>query len=335
MEKLRFDGRVAIVTGAGRGLGRAHAVLLASRGARVVVNDIVSPQGGKGVTASPADEVVREIINAGGQAVASCDSVATPEGAVSIVKTAIEAYGRVDILIHNAGICDWAPFSDLDYDQFQRMRQVHYDGPWLLTHAAWPHMVRQNYGRILFITSHVGLAGMPNCAHYGSAKWASAGLSRMLSFEGGSADIKSNALGVLAYTRLLVKGFFTPEAAEDPPGAGAPEDHSLLIQNERWWSRNVRPDQVAPVVAWLVHERCHLNGDILDTGAGHTFRHILSTTEGYVKADLTLEDVDEHMTEILDDRKTNVWSSVDKALQNRLKKLQLAGVDPMDTVYPS
>jgi NAD(P)-dependent dehydrogenase (short-subunit alcohol dehydrogenase family) len=324
MAELRFDGRVAIVTGAGRGLGRAHALLLASRGARVVVNDLGTPQPGDGLTFSPADEVVREIINAGGQAVASHDSVATPEGAASIVKAAIDAYGRVDILIHNAGICNWAPFSAIDYDEFQRMRQVHYDGPWLLTHAAWPHMVRQNYGRILFITSHVGLAGMPNCAHYGSAKWAAAGLSRMLSFEAGSADIKANALGVLAYTRLLVQGFFTPEASKDP---------SLEIQGERWWAHNVRADQVAPVAAWLVHERCHLNGDMLDTGAGHTFRHILSTTEGYTKADLTLEDVHEHITEILDDRRTNVWRSVDEALQNRLMKLQQAGVDPMDTVY--
>lgn len=325
MEELRFDGRVAIVTGAGRGLGRAHALLLASRGARVVVNDILSPQGANGAPASPAGEVVQEIIEAGGDAVASNDSVATPEGAASIVKTAIDAYGRVDILINNAGICDWFPFAEIDYDHFQRMRQVHYDGPWLLTHAAWPHMVKQNYGRILFITSHVGLAGTANAAHYGSAKWAAAGLARMLSFEGGSADIKSNALGVLGYTRLLVEGFFTPEAEEDP---------KLKIDGERWWSRNVRSDQVAPVAAWLVHESCYLNGDMLDTGAGHTFRHILSTTEGYTKADLTLEDVNEHMPEILDDRKTNVWGSVGEALQNRLEKLQTAGVDPMNTIYP-
>src|SRR5215211_672688 len=116
MKELRFDGRVAIVTGAGRGLGRAHALLLASRGARVVVNDIGSPQGGNGGTASPADEVVQEITKAGGQAVASRDSVATPEGAASIVKTAVDAYGRVDILIHNAGICDWLPFADIEYE---------------------------------------------------------------------------------------------------------------------------------------------------------------------------------------------------------------------------
>ncbi|MGK2912104.1 MAG: SDR family NAD(P)-dependent oxidoreductase [Sphingobium sp.] len=324
MEELRFDGRVAIVTGAGRGLGRAHALLLASRGARVVVNNLPPTQNANGINVSTADEVVQEIISAGGKAVSSSDSVATPEGVASIVNAAIDAYGRVDILIHNAGICDWTPFAEIDYGHFQRMRQVHYDGPWLLTHAAWPYMVKQNYGRILFITSHVGLAGMPNVAHYGSAKWAAAGLSRMLSFEAGSADIKSNALGVLGYTQLLVEGFFAPEAAEDP---------SLEIHGERWWSRNVRPDQVAPVAAWLVHESCYLNGDMLDTGAGHTFRHILSTTEGYTKADLTLEDVNEHMAEILDDRHTNVWRSVDEALQNRLKKLQLAGVDPMDTVY--
>ncbi len=323
MSEMRFDGRVAIVTGAGRGLGRAHALLLAARGAKVVVNDIgISDDGGSG--ASPADQVVREIVAAGGEAVASHDSVATPEGAAAIVATALDAFGRVDILINNAGICDWAPFLELDYQHFQKMRQVHYDGPWLLTQAAWPHMLKQNYGRVLFITSHVGLAGTPNAAHYGSAKWACAGLARMLSFEAGSADIKSNALGVLGYTRLLVDGFFSPEAVEDP---------SLAIQGERWWERNVRADQVAPVAAWLVHEKCSLNGEILDTGAGHTFRHVLATTEGYTKLDLSIEDVEQHIGEIVDGSRLNTWNNVGEALEDRLKKLHEAGVEPMGTIY--
>lgn len=324
MAELRFDGRVAIVTGAGRGLGRAYAMLLASRGARVVVNDLITP-GAAGDAGAPADAVVREIIALGGKAVASHDSVATPEGATAIVKAATEAFGSVDILIHNAGICDWLPFPEIKYDHFAKMRQVHYDGPWLLTQAAWPIMIKQDYGRILFITSHVGLAGTPNAAHYGSAKWAATGLARMLSFEAPSSNIKSNALGVLGYTRLLVEGFFASEPAEDP---------SIGIQGQRWWERNVRAEHVAPVAAWLVHEKCTLNGEVLDTGAGHTFRHLLTTTPGYTKLDLTVEDVDAHIEEIMDTQNSNTWNNVGEALEYRLKKLSEAGGDPMETVYP-
>lgn len=324
MEQLRFDGRVAVVTGAGRGLGRAYAMLLASRGAQVVVNDIPGLRDNEVAAVSPADDVVAEIISAGGQAVASLDSVATPEGAAAIVKTALDTFGRIDIIIHNAGICDWTAFEDISYEHFQRMRQVHYDGPWLLTHAAWPHMKRQKYGRVLFITSHVGFGGTSDLAHYGSAKWASAGMARMLSFETGDADIKTNALGVLGYTRLFVDGFFSDDTGQED---------MVEKQGERWWKRNVRSDQVAPVAAWMVHEKCHLNGAILDTGAGHTFRFIIATTPGYTNPNLTIEDVDQHMPDILDAKTTNAWESLDQALHYRLGTVQAAGVEPMDTVY--
>ncbi len=319
MTDLRFDGQVAIVTGAGRGVGRAFAHLLAQRGARVVVNDLISSPEGSEVVVSPADDVVQEIVDAGGEAVPSYGSVTTPEGADSIVKTAIGSYGRIDILINNAGICDWTPFAEIDYDHFRRMAEVHYHGPWLVTHAAWPYMVQQKYGRLLFITSQAGLAGQPNLSHYGSAKWASAGLARMLSFEGGSADIKSNALGVLAYTRLLVQGFFGPDAVEDL---------GSVMSDEAWWSRNFRADKLAPVAAWLVHRKCSLNGEIFDTTAGNTFRYVLSTTEGFTKINLTLEDVDKHISEITDDSRTHIWASVGDALQWRMQQLFDAGMEP-------
>lgn len=322
MADLRYDDRVAIVTGGGRGMGRAQALLLASRGARVVVNDNGSVPDGQGTSVSPAASVVQEIRDAGGQAVASESSVATPEGAAEIVQTAIDSYGRVDILINNAGIADWTPFAEMDYDHFRRVAQVHYDGPWLVTRAAWPHMIRQGYGRLIFITSQAGLAGMANLTHYGSAKWAAAGLARMLSFEAGSADIKSNALGVLGYTRLL-EGFFNPDAAERP-------DLHVRSQGEEWWSRNVRPDQVAPVAAWLAHEGCTLNGDILDTAAGHTYRYVLSTTEGYTDIDLTPEDVRDNIDAITNSDRTYVWESAADALQWRIQHALEAGAEPME-----
>ncbi len=318
MAKLGFDGQVAVVTGAGRGVGRAFALLLADRGARVVVNDLASSQTGDAAHFSPADDVVKEITDSGGTAVASYGDVTTVDGAASIVNTAIDNYGRIDILINNAGICDWTPFADIDYDHFRRMAEVHYHGPWLVTQAAWPHMVKQEYGRLLFITSGAGLAGQPDLSHYGSAKWASAGLARMLSFEGGAADIKSNALSVLAYTRLLVEGFFGSDAAEDPES---------VMSDEAWWARNFSADKLAPVAAWLVHKNCNLNGEILETAAGNTFRHVLSTTEGFTKLDLTLEDVDNHIGEIVDDSRTHVWSNVAECLQWRLQKLVDAGME--------
>ncbi|UZW57453.1 SDR family NAD(P)-dependent oxidoreductase [Sphingobium sp. JS3065] len=320
MSELRFDGRVAIVTGAGRGMGRAFALLLASRGASVVVNDLKSDSG---ELRSAADDVVEEIKASGGEAVASYGSVITAEGAESIVKTAIDSFGRVDILINNAGVSNWTPFEDIGYEEFERNRSVHYDGPWRVTRAAWPFMRQQKYGRILFITSHVGTAGARNVAHYGSAKWASAGMARMLSFEGGDADIRSNALGVLGYTRLLTDTFFTPDGAEAP-------SMDNIAGEEEWWKANFSTDKVAPVAAWLVHEKCHLNGEILDTGGGHTFHLFFSATEGFVKPDLTLEDVDENMPKILDASRTNVFSSVEAALNNRLGKLQAAGVKPVN-----
>lgn len=321
MSDLRFDGRVAIVTGAGRGMGRAHALLLASRGAKVIINDNGSVPDGSGVELSPADAVVREIIEAGGEAAASTSSVATEDGAKEIVETALAAFGRVDILINNAGVVDFTPFKEMDYAHFRRIAQVHYDGAWLVTRAAWPHMLTQGYGRIVFVTSQAGLAGMANLTHYGSAKWAAAGLARMLSFETEGADIRVNALGVLAYTRLM-KDFFNPSAVERP-------DLQVQSHGEDWWSRNVTPDQIAPVAAWLAHENCSLNGDILDTSAGHVYRYILSTTEGFSKTDLSLEDVQQNIAGILNDEKTYVWADAGEALQWRMRRALDGGAESM------
>lgn len=321
MTNLRFDGRVAVVTGAGRGMGRAYALMMAARGAKVVVNDY-DPAPDGNATEAPAHVVVQEIRDAGGEAIASFDSVITPEGSKAIIQTAVDTFGRVDIVINNAGVTEWLPFAKISYESFRKVTSVHYDGAWLVTQAAWPHMEKQSYGRVLFITSDVAFAGIINNAHYGAAKMAVAGLARMLSFEVGTADIKVNALGVLGYTRQLKEGFFNSEglADEELPGQ---------LDNERWWIRNVRPDQIAPVAAWLTHESCTLNGDVLDTCAGHTFRHVLSSTQGYTNVGLTPEDVAANIDRIMDTTDSIIWRDVGEACQWRLQKALEAGAEPM------
>ena len=180
MSRLTFEGRVAIVTGAGRGLGRAHALLLAERGARVVVNDLGVALDGAGASRGPAESVVAEIQSAGGAAVPSFDSVATESGAANIVRTAVEAYGRVDIVVHNAGPVTFAPFGSMSYEQYRQLMTTHADGGFLLCRAAWPYMERQRFGRIILISSQAALSGLPNQAHYVMAKTALTGLARAL-----------------------------------------------------------------------------------------------------------------------------------------------------------
>jgi NAD(P)-dependent dehydrogenase (short-subunit alcohol dehydrogenase family) len=288
---MRFDGRVAIVTGGGRGMGRAHSLELARRGAQVVVNDLGTALDGTGASSAVAEEVVREIEAAGGVAVPSTESVASEEGPSAIVQTALDAFGRVDVLVHNAGTVTYAPFSELTLQDYSRMLAVHLDGGFLLAKAVWPHMQEAHYGRLIFITSQVALAGTPNLAHYAIAKTGLVGLSRILSIEGAEYGIKSNALGVAAYTRMM-EGFFTSSDDIRPEVARSDE--------EAWWRHYLRPEIVSPVVAYLAHEDCAISGEILDTSGGHTSFQFLATTQGFCDLDLTAESLRDHFDEILD-----------------------------------
>ena len=184
MSELRFDGRVAIVTGAGRGVGRSHAALLAAKGAKVVVADHGGGLDGLGSSAGPAAAVVAEIAAAGGTAVACYASVAEEDSAQTIVETALEAFGRVDIVINNAGIHDPGLFADLSAEQFRRMLDVHYFGTLNVTKAAWPHLVAAGYGRIVNTVSEAMLGGITQLSSYGAAKGAVFGLTRNLATEG-------------------------------------------------------------------------------------------------------------------------------------------------------
>jgi NAD(P)-dependent dehydrogenase (short-subunit alcohol dehydrogenase family) len=202
LTELRFDDRVIIVTGAGRGIGRCHALLLAARGAHVVVADNGAGIDGAGSSRAPADEVVREITDAGGEAVACHASVASEEDAAEIVNTALQAYGRLDAVVNNAGISDPGPFESLSVDQFRRMLDVHFFGTLFVTKAAWPHMVQAGYGRIVNTVSEAMLGGLAELTSYGAAKGAVFGLTRNLATEGSAHGIRVNAVAPRAYTRM-------------------------------------------------------------------------------------------------------------------------------------
>ncbi|MEX5710129.1 SDR family NAD(P)-dependent oxidoreductase [Parafrankia sp. FMc6] len=313
---MRFDGRVAIVTGGGRGMGRAHCLELARRGAKVVVNDLGAELDGSGSSATVADEVRDEITAAGGVAVSSNASVAGEEGAAAIAQTALDAFGRIDVLVHNAGPVTYAPFSELTYQQYRDLVSVHLDGGFLMAKAVWPPMQRSGYGRLVFVTSQAALGGTANLAHYAAAKNGVVGLARVLAIEGAEYGIRANALGVAAYTRMTAAFF-------EPVQGGRPD--VVREHGEQWWRRYLRPDAVSPVVAFLSHEDCQLSGEILDTGGGHTSFQFLATTQGFCDLDPTAESVRDHLETILDPADHRVFHPATGFLDWRNGKLREAG----------
>jgi NAD(P)-dependent dehydrogenase (short-subunit alcohol dehydrogenase family) len=281
----RFEGRVAVVTGAGRGIGRAHAVLLAERGASVVVNDLGGSMDGVGADAGVASGVAREIVAAGGAAIADDSDVATAEGGQSLIDAAVGTFGRIDILINNAGIIRWAGPLDADSDNLNRHLAVHVVGSFNTARAAWPHMVEQGYGRIVMTTSS-GVFGLPQNLSYATAKGAVIGLTRSLSTAGAAVGIKANLIAPAAFTRMAGQ----PAAETDATGGTG--------------STQMSPDLVAPMVAFLAHEDCPVNGEIYAAGAGRFARIFIASTEGYVHQtpEPTIEDVAENWAAINDER---------------------------------
>lgn len=275
MSKMTYDGKVAVITGAGGGLGRQHALLLASRGALVVVNDLGGSVDGSGENASAAQKVVDEIVAAGGEAVANHDSVSTPEGGESIIQTAIDAYGRVDIVINNAGILRDKTFHNMTPDLVDSVIEVHLKGAFNVTRPAWIRMREQSYGRIVSTSSAAGIFGNFGQANYGAAKMGLVGFSRVLAAEGAKYNIKANVIAPLALTRMT----------ENLMGAiGDKLDPSL----------------VTPIVAWLAHEDCDVTGEIYSVGGGRVARVFIGETVGYVNPALTLEDIRDNWTQIRD-----------------------------------
>ncbi|MEB3031436.1 SDR family NAD(P)-dependent oxidoreductase [[Mycobacterium] nativiensis] len=288
MTGLRFDGRVAVITGAGRGVGRSHAMLLAAKGASVVVADHGVGIDGGGSSSDPADEVVGEITAAGGRAVACYASVAEPQGAQSIVDTAIGTFGRIDALINNAGIHDPGLFADLSVQQFRTMLDVHYLGTLLVSRAAWPHFVDAGYGRIVNTVSEAMLGGISELTSYGAAKGAVFGLTRNLATEGAAHGIRVNAISPRAYTRM---------SASHSDSVAA----QLSIPAELMEAVNVSmpPELCAPAAAFLAHPDCPLNGEVLQIGMGNIARVAVVRTAGITKSALTAEDIAENLEEIM------------------------------------
>jgi NAD(P)-dependent dehydrogenase (short-subunit alcohol dehydrogenase family) len=282
MSELRFDGRVAIVTGAGAnpGLGRAYALLLAERGANVVVNDVGGGPDGRGIQPVRAERVVAEIVERGGVAVADDNSVAARESAEAVVQTALDAWGRVDVLVNNAGINIPALFSEIDDRDVQRTLEVHLMGTIWMCRAVWPHMCSRGYGRIVNISSGVAL-GLRHLALYGAAKAGVLGLTRGLAIEGAEHGIGVNSLS---------------------PGAGtASAVYISDVTNQEYMEHFLRmtPEQVAPTLAFLSHEECTLTGRHLNSAGGRVSELYFAETAG-VRGMLTPEAVQDAMTPITD-----------------------------------
>ena len=242
---VRFDGRVAIVTGAGGGLGRSHALLLAKHGAKVIVNDLGGTVDGRGGDASAADKVVAEIKAAGGQAASSYDSVSTMEGAQRIINTAVEQFGRVDILVNNAGILRDKSFMKMTMEDFEDVMAVHFMGTVYCTKAAWPLMMEQKYGCIVVTTSGSGLNGNFGQTNYGAAKLAMVGLMNSLEIEGARNNIKVNAISPVADTRMT----------------GGLMEEAVL--------KYTVAEHVSTGVAWMCSEACNVSGEILCAAGGY------------------------------------------------------------------
>lgn len=270
-----FQDRVAIVTGAGGGLGREHALLLAARGAAVIVNDLGGSVHGEGASASAADAVVSEIEAAGGVAVAEHSSVADPAGGKAIVQKAIDEFGRVDIVINNAGILRDKSFANIDPDSIHAVLDVHLRGAFYVTQPAFINMKEQGYGRILFTTSGSGLMGNFGQANYAAAKTGLIGLMNVLKLEGAKYGIRVNAIAPIARTRMT-EGLFG----------------DLMAKFE--------PRLVSPAAAYLVSEECELTGEIWSIGGGSVSRFFIGLTDGYYHdgGDLTIEDVAANLDDI-------------------------------------
>jgi NAD(P)-dependent dehydrogenase (short-subunit alcohol dehydrogenase family) len=277
-DRIRLEGKVAVVTGAGRGLGRAYVELLAERGARVVVNDLGTDVSGLGKDSTIAEQVADLIRSRGAEAIANDSDVSTPYGGSALIATAINHFGRVDLLVNNAGICGSQLFEDATLDDFDHYWRVHLGGPVNTVKAAWPHMVAQRHGKIVLTTSVSGLFGLRGQATYAAAKCAVVGLMRILAIEGAEHGILVNTISPAAYTRMHpAAGSRTPEAEG---------------------KRTMPVEAVAPAIVWLASDECSETNSIYNVTAGAMQRIAIVTGPGFYDPHLTPESIAENFAKV-------------------------------------
>lgn len=292
MSEIRLDGRVALVTGSGGGLGRSHALHFAKRGAKVVINDLGGSFKGDGADKSAADKVVDEIKAMGGQAVANYDSVSTPEGAAGMVKAAIDAFGQLDILVNNAGILRDVSLVKMTQDDWDKIIAVHLTGSFLVTKAAFPHMKEKGYGRVIFTTSAAGLYGNFGQINYGAAKLGIVGIANSLKIEGERNNIRVATIAPIAASRMT-------ETVVPP--------HLLA---------SLKPEFVSPLVVYLASEQFADSGAIYSVGGGYFAK--VSIVEGAgvgldSSKEITTEDIVANMAKINDMSKARAFNNIMEA----------------------
>ena len=271
------EGRVVVVTGSGGGLGRQHALLFAQRGAKVVINDLGGSRDGTGAGSEMADQVVQEIKDAGGEAVANYDNVATPDGGKAITQTALDAFGSIDIVVNNAGILRDVTFHKMDDAQWDSVVKVHLYGTYYVTRAAWPHMRENNYGRVIVTTSTSGLYGNFGQSNYGAAKLGVVGLINTLALEGRKYNVTANAIAPIAATRMT----------EDI----MPEEMLAALD----------PAFVSPLVVHLASEECTDSGEVVLAGGGNYARvHFMQATGATFPGIPSVDDIAAQWGQIMD-----------------------------------
>jgi len=298
--QLRFDGRVAVVTGAGRGLGRAYARLLAARGASVVVNDLGGSVDGTvgDELEDPAAAVAEEIVASGGRAVANHGDVTSAQEMEDLVSVAVETFGRIDILVANAGMVRRGLFVDTSPEDFMLSVAVHQQGTFNACRAAWNPMAQKGYGRIVTTVSSA-LFGIESVSSYASAKGGVLGLSKVLSLEGGRYGIKVNMIAPVAFTRMTTSG---------PTG-------SSLAQHA---TSSLSPDRVAATVAVLAHELCPTTSEIYQASGSRVSRLFLGVSEGFGYDDVSPELLLAHWDTVMDPRKFDIPQPMGEGFMSEL-----------------